>query len=163
MPELKEPHFFGRDLYSPRFIRDEERYLSLFYGAESHKRAGEASVYYLCSKRAAKEIKEFSPSACIIIMLRNPADMIYSLHSQRLYSGHENISDFEAALEAEEERKRGLRCPKIPTPSWPCFTARWRDIQSRSEDTLRFLAGSKFRSSFTTTSNAIPLGSTQRL
>jgi len=113
MPQRKEPHFFGSDLDAPYpyFIRDKEQYFSLFAEAKDEKRVGEASVWYLYSKRAAFEIKEFCPTASIIIMLRNPVDMIYSLHSQRLFTGNEDIPDFEEALEAEEDRKRGLRIP----------------------------------------------------
>src|SRR5258708_2463887 len=45
-------------------------------------------------------------------MLRNPVDMLYSLHSQHLYNGTEEIVDFADALRAEEDRKRGNRLPK---------------------------------------------------
>ena len=107
----KESHFFGSDLNSPYFIRDRGKYLSLFSEAKGVKRIGEASVWYLYSKRAAYEIKEFSPSASIIIMLRNPVDMLYALHSQFLYNGNEDIECFGEALNAEEDRKHGLRIP----------------------------------------------------
>lgn len=112
MPEMKEAHFFGSDLDAPVYLRDEKKYLALFAKARDEKRVGEASVYYLYSKRAAGEIKAFAPDASIIVMLRNPVDMIYSLHSQRLYNGNEDIEDFQAALDAEEDRKKGLRLPK---------------------------------------------------
>lgn len=111
MPEKKESHFFGTDLNSPMFIRNKEIYLSLFSGAKDERRVGESSVWYLYSKMAASEIKEFSPSASIIIMLRNPVDMLYSQHSQFLYNCNENISSFEEALNAEEDRRHGLRIP----------------------------------------------------
>jgi len=114
MPERKEPHFFGTDLNASYhyFIREEGEYLSLFSEAQNEKRVGEASVWYLYSRLAAAEIKEFCPYASIIIMLRNPVDMIYSLHSQLVYSLDENITDFKTALEAEKDRKQGLRIPK---------------------------------------------------
>ena len=106
-----EPHFFGTDLYSPDYIRDEQSYLSLFRGAKDTKRAGDKSVFYLYSKQAAYNIKAFQSAAKIIIMLRNPVDMIYSLHSLRFYLGNESIADFQAALKAEEDRRRGLSLP----------------------------------------------------
>jgi hypothetical protein len=112
MPEMKEAHFFGSDLDAPVYLRDERKYMALFAKVKNEKRVGEASVYYLYSQKAAGEIKAFSPAANIIIMLRNPVDMIYSLHSQRLYNGNEDILDFEEALDAEEDRKKGLRLPK---------------------------------------------------
>ena len=45
-------------------------------------------------------------------MLRNPVDVMYSLHSQQLYNGRENIADFRTALDAEMIRKQGLGIPK---------------------------------------------------
>jgi hypothetical protein len=106
-----EPHFFGTDLYAPWFIRDEQEYLSLFAGAKNEKHIGEKSTAYLFSRRAASEIKAYQPSARIIIMLRNPVDMLYSLHTCHLNLGYEDIVDFEAALEVEKVRKRGQRLP----------------------------------------------------
>ena len=106
-----EPHFFGTDVLHSRFIRDEQQYLALFAGAKNEKRVGEKSPRYLYSKRAAVEIRDFLPSARIIIMLRNPIDQILSLHSYRYYRGIENIPDLEEALEAEEDRKRGRKIP----------------------------------------------------
>lgn len=112
MPKMKEPHFFGTDIVTPsKYIRDKNEYLSLFAGAQDERRVGEASVWYLYSERAASEIKASCPSARIIIMLRNPVDMIYSLHSEFLYHGQEEIEDFGSALEAENDRKRGLHIP----------------------------------------------------
>jgi hypothetical protein len=111
MTEVKEPHFFGTDLVSPRFIRDKEKYLSLFSAVENEKRIGESSIYYLYSKIAAAEIHEFSPTVRIIIMLRNPVDMIYSLHSEHLFCGDEKLTDFKKSLMEEENRRRGLRIP----------------------------------------------------
>jgi hypothetical protein len=110
--EAKELHYFGTDLILPGMEIEEKIYRALFAPAQTEKRVGDASGWYLFSARAAIEIKEFHPAANIIIMLRNPVDMIYSLHSQRLYSGTEDIEDFQAAIEAEEDRRRGARSPK---------------------------------------------------
>lgn len=115
MCPLKEPHFFGSDIATIYDIKDEAKYLSLFSGARDEKRVGESSVWYLYSKRAAAEIKAFSPLASIIVMLRNPVDVMHALHSQQLFIGREEIEDFDAALDAEEGRKRGLRIPRQAT------------------------------------------------
>ncbi len=40
-------------------------------------------------------------------MLRNPADAMYSLHGQFLWSCNEDIADFEAALAAQADRRAG--------------------------------------------------------
>lgn len=115
MPERKEPQFFGNDLHSPTFIREQEEYLSLFDSVKDEKRVGETSVWSLYSERAAGEIKEFESNASIIVMLRNPLEMIPSLHSQYLYTGNEDIENLEEALKAEEERKKGSRIPRTAT------------------------------------------------
>src|SRR5436190_21521408 len=78
----KEVDFFGSDLYMKERIRDESAYLQLFAAATDEFRVGEGSVWYLYSKRAAAEIKRFVSDARIIIQLRDPTDMIYSLHSE---------------------------------------------------------------------------------
>lgn len=112
MPWLKEPHFFGSDLRAAKYIRDEAKYLALFQEATGYKRVGEGSTWYLYSKRAAREIHAFDPSARIIVMLRNPVELVYSMHGHNLYMGSEDIADFGAALRAQPERKKGHRIPK---------------------------------------------------
>jgi len=108
----KEPHFFGRDLpLLPGTIREEDLYLQLFAGARDRPRLGEASVWYLSSTAAPHEIRAFAPAAKIIILLRDPAQMAYSLYSLYTRTGNEDLPDFAAALAAEPERRRGSRIP----------------------------------------------------
>lgn len=121
VPERKELDYFGSDLAFKRYSLSEEQYLSWFRGANGQKRAGEGSVWYLRSARAAAEIKAFAPDARIIIMLRNPVEVMHALHSQRVYNGNEDIEDFAAALEAEEDRRRGFRLPQRATDNFGCF------------------------------------------
>ncbi len=112
MPFFKEPHFFGSDLEGSRFRQfrgKPDRYLKLFRDARGEKRIGESSPWYLTSGRAAEEIHSYDPAAKIIIMLRNPIDMMYSMWSQFRYSGNEQIENFEDALAAEAERRAGRR------------------------------------------------------
>ncbi|GAN32649.1 MULTISPECIES: sulfotransferase domain-containing protein [Candidatus Brocadia] len=113
MPDMKEINHFADDLLKQDdpFLK-RERYLSLFEGAGENQLAGEASVYYLFSKNAARNIKSFCPGAKIIIMLRNPVDVLYSRHAQLVYNGAEDILDFEASLAAEEKRRNGELIPR---------------------------------------------------
>lgn len=116
LSDPKEPHAFGTDLDSNgtgRFevFRNPKRYASLFAGATA-PRVGEASAYYIFSKSAASDIKAYNPEAKIMIMLRNPVDMVYSLYWQQRRIGNEDLVTFEAALAAEPERSRGLRLPR---------------------------------------------------
>ncbi len=110
MPFYKEPHFFGSDLIGSRFMQfrnKPEKYLRLFKSAEHESRIGESSPWYLVSKTAAQEIKTYNPDAKIIMILRNPVDMMYSMWSQFRYSGNEQIESFQDALLAEPKRKQG--------------------------------------------------------
>ena len=133
-----EPHFFGTDLDSPLFIRDEQEYLSLFAGANNENRVGEKSSRYLHSRRAAAEIKAYQPSARIIIMLRNPVDLIYSLHEFRHYSGGEGLVDLEDALDAEKDRLRGVRLPDGASVREECRGI-YRESVRFAEQVQRFL------------------------
>lgn len=105
----KEMHFFGSDLQFGRsfYRRDLRGYLAEFAKRNGELRAGEASVWYLFSKTAATEIRAFNPQAKIIIMLRQPADMLYSLYHEFRFDGSEHLPTFEAALAAEPERRAG--------------------------------------------------------
>lgn len=108
----KELHHFGSDLnINPPSVTAEE-YLNEFKDGAGRAILGESSVWYLFSTLAAHEIKAFAPDAKIIIMLRNPVEMIPALHRQNLVDANEDITDFEKALGATEDRRAGKRLPK---------------------------------------------------
>lgn len=109
----KEPHYFAYDLENYRFPKTEQEYLSLFDVKDPElKIFGEASVFYLYSEVALNEVKNYAPDAKIVALFRNPADMLYSLHSQLMYSRDENVEDFQKAWELCEKRKQGKNVPK---------------------------------------------------
>lgn len=112
MSRTKELHYFGKDLHFAEKRLSKEAYLSYFKEAYDSLAVGESSVWYLYSSSAAAEIAAFAPCAKIIIMLRNPIDMIYSLHSEFLYSGNEEVEDFVSALALESCRRRGQHIPQ---------------------------------------------------
>jgi hypothetical protein len=133
---VKEPNYFGKDLIGPKAVNNIEDYLNLFQQAGS-RLCGEGSVWSLFSKTAAKEIYDFNCNAKIIIMLRNPVDVIYSLHNQMVFDGyHEDIEDFKLALAAESDRKKGLRIPKTCTrPQALIYT----DVVKFTEQVQRYI------------------------
>lgn len=112
----KEPHFFATDLkpVNPWLarLRQKKHYLALFEQVKNEKQIGTASVLYLFSKKAAKNIYKFNPNTKIIIMLRSPIEVMHSLYYQLYYGGDENIATFREALLAETARKQGRRLPK---------------------------------------------------
>lgn len=112
MSSPKEPHFFATDFPNYRCCTSMDQYCKIFDGVNNtHLAVGEASVYYLYSKEAIKNIKEYNSDAKIIIMLRNPVEMVYSLHSQLYYNSDETIENFEEAWNLEKERKQNKNIP----------------------------------------------------
>jgi hypothetical protein len=114
MPFHKEPLFFGDDLTRRYGRMSRQQYEALFAAAQPGQRIGEASAWYLYSRSAATEIRATAPEAQIIVMLRNPVDVMHAQHSQLLFNVEENIADFGEALEAEWARRRGEQLPPGP-------------------------------------------------
>jgi hypothetical protein len=109
MSDRKEMHFFGSDLnFGPQIYRRSlDAYLAEYEGRNGESRAGEASVWYLLSKTAASEIKAFNPDANIIIMLRDPVELLHSMFYMFRYDGNEHLESFEEALAMENLRRVG--------------------------------------------------------
>lgn len=108
----KEPHFFNTDI-GLRRITSLEKYEQLYNDtSESHKAIGEASTMYLQSVDAVPNILKYTPDSRFIAMLRNPIDMVVSLHNQECRDFNENIHDFEKAWMAQQDRQNGASIPK---------------------------------------------------
>lgn len=143
MPARKEPRFFAPDLDSGSardskyFVRDVNEYLSLFASGSRRRLRGEATALYLFSNVAAQRIRAFRQDAKIVIMLRDPVELMYAFHSERLYNGNEHIVDFAEALQAERDRRRGQRISRrtvIPQ------ALQYREVATLSTQIERFLA-----------------------
>lgn len=113
MSPVKEPHRFGQDLPEMRVrtLMSSSEYVELFRGATDQPVLAEASVWTMRSASAAREIRAFEPNARIIIMLRDPVDLLASLHGELCRAGVEDILDLRAALDAESDRRAGRRIP----------------------------------------------------
>ena len=103
MSPVKEPGFFAPDLpWQPagRAVLDAVEYAALFAPAhpETHVVRGEASVAYLRSEIAAERIFAAVPEARIIVMLRNPIEVVQSLHEFVRYLGIQPEADLGRAL-----------------------------------------------------------------
>ena len=138
MASRKDLHYFGSDLKfrAPRL--DEAAYLSHFEDAGECACVAESSVWYLYSQQAAAEIARFQPNARIVIALRNPIEVIAAHHSQMRLNGlgDEDIQDLASALDAETDRRRGLRIPD--NCSFPKALL-YRDVVRFSEQIHRFI------------------------
>ena len=110
----KEPHHFNTDHPRYRSFTTVEAYAALFEGAtDEHTAVGEASTWYLYSHAAAAAIHAFDPNARMIVMLRDPVDLVHSLHSQMLHSFDEDEPDFETAWRLQDARAGGERIPDL--------------------------------------------------
>ena len=137
LPKTKELIYFGTDLsYPTRLSR--EGFLRYFLDRRDEKRIGSAHTAYMQSELAAEEIRRVRPDADIIIMLRNPIDMLHSWHSELLYEAIEDIADFEAALDAEADRRRGNRIPKNAANSY-VESLFYTEVASYSDQVGRYL------------------------
>jgi hypothetical protein len=68
--------------------------------------------------------------------VRNPVQMIHSLHAHKVAAGTEDLTDFEAALAAETDRHAGNRVPQHSNPR----LATYRDRAYFGEQLSRWFA-----------------------
>ena len=112
MSPVKEPSYFGWDLDRQAKRRyTAESYAALFTGAAPEQWCGEASVLSLMSETAAAEIATYNPDARIVIMLRDPVEMLAAYHGERLAVGTEDLVDLAQAIAAWPDRRQGRRLP----------------------------------------------------
>ena len=111
----KEPHFFADDFpHYKELIPTITEYEQIFDQAEKKgaQKVGEASVWYLYSETAIHNIYSYKKDAKIIIMLRDPVEVIQSLHKQLIWTMDEDEKDIEVALELMETRLNNKNIPK---------------------------------------------------
>lgn len=134
----KELNFFCDDLFlDPARIRSEENYLSHYADAGDVKVHGDGSVFYMVSGEAARRIHDWDADAKILIHVRNPLEFLPSHHSQILFEGFEDLDDFEAAYDAEDDRAAGRRMP----PKCPLrMILEYRRMAAFAEQIERFQA-----------------------
>ena len=114
IPSPAEPNFWCDDINGIDIKTHFEWYIDHYFG-KLPKRCnliGEKSTWYLASNNALLHIHKFNPDAKIIIMLRNPSDLVISLHKENLYHGIEEIDSLEDAWNLQESRAEGLHLPK---------------------------------------------------
>jgi len=110
----KEPHYFATDLPGYRDVKTLREYERLFAAATPDQACvGEASVFYLYSLQAASRARASAPDARILILVRNPLDLVISYHSQLVYSRDESERDFSKAWELIRFRKAGMQIPTL--------------------------------------------------
>jgi len=108
-----EPHYHSHDLNYNQPPMPKRRYAALCRQAGDSQLLGERSTWYLYSKAAAKSIHAANPNARILILIRQPAEFLHSLHAHLCQrGGREPLSDLKQALAAEPERRAGRNIPR---------------------------------------------------
>jgi hypothetical protein len=122
----KEPHFLAEDFPGLNIVHSMEEYEALFAGAQDiHTLRGEGSLSYLYSKTAAHRIMELDPESKLILMLRNPIQIVQSLHMHSLAMLTEDEPDFKKAWALQDMRARGDR---IPAKNLEPFFLQYREV-----------------------------------
>ncbi len=125
MPDWKEPRYFASDLPYPIHPQGAgappqsyEDYLALFEGAAPGQLTGEGSTHYIWSQTAAQAIAEAQPAARIIVLFREPASFMRSLHLQMLEHRSEDEPSLRKAIALDDARRAGAE-PEHVNPRWP--------------------------------------------
>jgi hypothetical protein len=148
MSPTKELHYFSKDLFQPpprATIRNEDEYLAMFAAAGDQPWVGEASPFYIYSAVAAEAIAAFSPDARLVVTLRNPADMMYSMYLHRVraaafHPAQEKARSFEQALEDGPARLRGERLPTgVPTEPGRCLYLCYQELGRYADRVARLI------------------------
>lgn len=133
VPRIKEPGFFAAELLAPEHrgrAMGERRYHNLFADARDDQLAFDATTHYIASEQAARRIAGVRPDARIIVLFRDPADFVVSLHRQQVQNRYEPEADLGRALALETERSQGRRVPKLaPWPSGLLYTRLARYVE----------------------------------
>lgn len=116
--DVKEPHFFiindltSHDLDELKSVVS-ENYLDRFFpNCGADKLLMEGSVSYLYGSRRMQPILKLWPDAKFIIAVRDPFEMLPSVHQRMLYNGDETVSDFATAWALTAERRAGRQVPR---------------------------------------------------
>ena len=122
---VKEPHFFAQ--YDLRGLpndllrrRVEEDYLRRYFSHRPRegRMIAEGSVSYLFAARQMEPVLRLWPEARFIICLRDPLEMLPSLHQRLVFNGDETVDDFAQAWALMPERAQGRFVPRT------CFDPR---------------------------------------
>jgi hypothetical protein len=135
-PREKEPCFFCKDV-RPGIKLNDNDYAKLYRPASGYRHSGDASTAYFFSECAIPQIEAMLSAPRYIVFVRDPVELVRSLHAQRLYEGYETITDFQEAWGAQWEREAGFR--RIPTGCPSKSLLMYKDIAAVGTNLQRIL------------------------
>jgi hypothetical protein len=114
----KEPHFFAihdlreaidaelREIVSSKFVQ------RFFPNSDDASVLIDGSVSYLYAPERLEPALRLWPDAKFIICVRNPLQMVPSLHQRNIVNGDESVRNFSRAWSLVAERRRGQSIPR---------------------------------------------------
>lgn len=127
----KEACFFSQDIFPTSHLATHipslMAYCQIFEKKNGEQISGEATPKYLYSDHALAEIAHLRSDARIIVNLRDPVDLVISLHSQKLREGVEREGCFEKAwMRSQDVLAHGDSClpHEINYYLWACLGSR---------------------------------------
>jgi len=114
----KEPHYFlmhdlrGRE---PAELRDvvRKKYLDPYFPERDRNALfAEGSVSYFYAPEHLEPILKLWPRAKFLIAVRNPLELVPSLHQRVFYNGDDDVRDFDRAWDLVPERRAGRNIPR---------------------------------------------------
>lgn len=115
-------------------VAEWEQYLLLFRNVRGETAIGEATVSYLWSQTAARNIAARIPDAKIILLLRNPVDRAFSQYLQAVSSGlvRSSFREQSAASMSSRSRKFGVLNPFLEFGAYSEQVKRFLDVFPRT-------------------------------
>lgn len=116
---VKEPHFFSRvdltgldEAQLREFVG--EQYLGRYFADidPAAELIAEGSVSYLYGPELLQPVLRLWPEARFVIAVRDPFELIPSLHQRLVYQGDETVRDLEQAWRLIPERRAGRKVPR---------------------------------------------------
>lgn len=123
-PVVKEPHYFAQHdltgLTIPKLSHEiEAEYLARFFPTSTGRVGADCSVSYLYTPEQLEPILRLWPNSRFVVTLRDPMEMLPSLHKRLRFLGDESLRRFEDAWAAVPDRVAGTRIPRS------CVEPRW--------------------------------------
>lgn len=92
--------------------------------------AFESGIYYMFHPLAPERIKRDLPDAKLLVLLRDPVERAFSMHSHSVSFGYETET-FERALELEDDRLAGQAEAMVADPTYYSFSHQHHSYRTR--------------------------------
>jgi len=125
MSKPKEPHHFRCRPRDPFTDRGAAGVPEAVRGGGRRPARGEGSVLYMYSRSAPAEILGLSPAARVVIMLRDPLEMVPSLHAHNLLLNYEDLNGPGPGARGAGGQRAGRRSPPPAFRRSRCSMSTW--------------------------------------